>query len=1108
MPTAPGGQADDPALERTLAELAPDSPQGAAQLQDFLARFPDSRWRLAIETDLGLWYYREGYFTRAIDAWEDAWKTGRALAAPSPEARALADRAVGELIRMHARLGHEARLKQLLAEVDGRPLTGPATEAVAGARQGLWMMDNDPGVAYLCGPNALRRIALLDKPANSADVKLLEGYRSGPQGVSLAEVGALARKAHVALKPAYRLGDAAVPVPSVVHWKVSHYAAIVGQDGQRYHLQDPTFGTDLWITRDALDKESSGYFLVPGKLPAGWREVTAAEADAVHGMGYTQAGDPNATRPDDPKTKPPCENGGMCAYNAHDMNVSLNIVDTPVGYTPAVGPSVKVTLVYNQREARQPAVPTFGNFGTKWTSNWLGYVVDVPGRPGVNVMSYVRGGGAYDEAGYAASTGRFLPEASNYSVLRLVSASPIQYERSFRDGSREVYATSDGAAAYPRRVFLTQVIDPQGNAATLAYDASKRLTTITDAVGRVTKFAYANASFPLQVTKITDPFGRFATITYDAVGRLQSIKDVLGLTSSMTYDSGAFITKLTTPYGSSTFAYSESGPDRTLDFTDPLGFTEHLESKQSAPGMPYSDPRGMPAGMDNDNQYLYYRNSFFWDKHAYSIAAGDYTKAKVQHWYHDLANFNDSSAAMASTQNPLEGRIWWRTPNDSGLVSGTYNQPRQIGRVLDDGTSQVTNIVYNRVGNVAAVTDPAGRTTRYDYAPNGIDILAIRQRSPSGAWITTAQYTYNAQHRPLTFTAASGQVTQYGYNAAGQLTSEVDALGHATSYEYDALGQLTRAVNANGNTAASYTYDGFGRIATRTDSAGHAVGYAYDAMDRPTVVTYPDATTEQYTYTALDLTAYKDRLNRSTTYAYDADRNLTAVKDPLQRTTAYGYYRNGALQTMTDPKGNVTTFVRDLQSRLTSKVFADGTAETYAWETYGGRLHARTDAAGRTQTYAWRVDNLPAGIAYSGGPVPAHGVSYAYDRTFPRVTSMTDGTGTTTYRYGAVGAPGALQLASEDGPYANDVIAYGYDALGRVTQRSVAGSAETFGYDSLGRLASDQSDLGNLAFGYLGDTGQVLNQAIGSTVGTSFGYESNTGDRRLKSIANLGARGY
>jgi len=53
-----------------------------------------------------------------------------------------------------------------------------------------------------------------------------------------------------------------------------HYAAILRQEGGRYLLEDPTFGNTVWATKQALEAETSGYFLIPpGVLPQGWRSV-------------------------------------------------------------------------------------------------------------------------------------------------------------------------------------------------------------------------------------------------------------------------------------------------------------------------------------------------------------------------------------------------------------------------------------------------------------------------------------------------------------------------------------------------------------------------------------------------------------------------------------------------------------------------------------------------------------------------------------------------------------------------------------------------------------------------------------------------------------------
>jgi len=64
-------------------------------------------------------------------------------------------------------------------------------------------------------------------------------------------------------------------------------------------------------------------------------------------------------------------------------------------------------------------------------------------------------------------------------------------------------------------------------------------------------------------------------------------------------------------------------------------------------------------------------------------------------------------------------------------------------------------------------------------------------------------------------------------------------------------------------------------------------------------------------------------------------------------------------------------------------------------------------------------------------------VSVTYDAAYPRLATMTDGTGTTNYGYYPVtsGQLGAGELSTVDGPLANDTITYTYDQLGRILCR-------------------------------------------------------------------------
>ena len=70
-------------------------PSDLSSLTTFLAKHPHSGWSTALWTNVGLSYLHDGYFSRALDAWQNAWTEGRD--ASTPEARALTDRAVGEL---------------------------------------------------------------------------------------------------------------------------------------------------------------------------------------------------------------------------------------------------------------------------------------------------------------------------------------------------------------------------------------------------------------------------------------------------------------------------------------------------------------------------------------------------------------------------------------------------------------------------------------------------------------------------------------------------------------------------------------------------------------------------------------------------------------------------------------------------------------------------------------------------------------------------------------------------------------------------------------------------------------------------------------------------
>lgn len=818
-------------------------------LRRYLDEHPRSPWRASLLLNMALAREQAGYFSDTIALLEAAAQV------PSPPdnaaAQALSYRILGERLRLHTRFGHRAQLAALLPGQQKSPFMGAASEAITAAREGLWQMTRQPEEALRCGILALDTLLHAQVPGAPAS-PILASAKAGPTGTDLAQLQALAEEAGLHARAVHRTPEQPIPLPSVVHWKVGHYAAVLEERGGRYRIMDPALGRDLWMERAALDAESSGYFLVPGAVAGPWAQVTAAQAQQIFGAGYPPSSDPRATSCEDmTECGDACSQDpqGLAGYRVHSMLVSLNIKDTPLSYTPPKGPAVPITLTYSQREAYQPANPPFFNLGSKWNFSWLSYIQDDPQSPGSKVRLFLPHGGSRDYSGYNGADGTFTPEQRNGAQLVRVSEAPISYERRMPDGSKYVYATTDANSYYPRRIFLTEKIDAAGNAVTLRYDAQLRLLDLTDTLGQVTSFHYEDTGAPLRLTGVTDPFGRSASFDYDANGRLNAITDAIGMRSEFAYDAGTFINAMTTPYGTTNFAYGASGSTRWIEITDPLGETERVEFRHGAPGIPFSDSP-VPQGMNLFNRYINGRNTFYWDKEAMKRAAGDYTQARIRHWFHLASNTSLTAGVLESVKNPLQRRIWYNYPGQGwGGADGTLDKPSLIGRVLPDGRTQLYRKSYNRFGKVTREIDPQGRELVYKYAANDIDLVRIERKIAAGYEIL-AEYTYNDQHRPLTHTGPHGEVSTFTYNEAGQLTSRTNALDHTTSYEYDPNGYLLAVIDANGITQVHYTYDEYGRIRTQTNAANYTLTYDYDALNRRVRTTYPDGTYEETIWTS------------------------------------------------------------------------------------------------------------------------------------------------------------------------------------------------------------------------------------------------------------------
>ncbi len=1166
------GAAENQALAGSLSQYQKSGTADRTEaLENFLLAYPASSWRATLEANLGFLWRKAGYWTRALSILPRAWQDGQA--AEEPTRRLIIDRAVAELAELLARLGRVEELATLIDGVGDRSLAGSANAKFADAKLSLSLMRTEPQRSFRCGPMALGRIwASLhpDKPF----VQAIFDSKCTAQGTSLDELATLSGAIGLPMQPAQRAPGAEFLVPSVVHWKAGHFAALIKAYGQSYVVEDPTFGEEFVISRRALEEEASGYFLVPpGDLPEGWHPLEQPEAKTVWGKGAVVPSTPPPPPDQAPKLKG-CQSLGMAGWDVDPSRINLLVSDVPLQYAPPRGPAITFSAHYSFRDATSSAVANHANLGDRWNLQLISYLVDdvsfvtvgesvyLPGQeppqdppppppPPIHVSCYGPGGGVLsfllprDNSNWSPSA----PEPHSFATLVPAFVYPnTGYVLKLSDGTQRFYVRSGPTSNY---CVLTKIVDPQGNMVTFQYDSSFRLTGVTDALSQSSSLTYvsddpqATTAF-FKVARITDPFGRYCAFAYNSTtGLLSQITDSAGIVSQFGY-SGNFINQLTTPYGTTVFTETDSGNDRQLDITDPLGETERVLFKYSTDVIAdAADP--LPTGMNISSSYWGYRNTLYWDKKAFAEAPNDFLSAHLRHWLH-TADGLAMSDVLESEKAPYESRIFYNYPSQgSPILVGSSNTPSSIGRVLADGSSQISQASYDPVtGALLATVTPGdanipARATSFTRAANGLDVTAIDQALAGGFMAQDRLFsaTYNAQHRPLTITDAAGQTATCAYNSFGQIKTVTNAQQQTLTFVYDrdddnngeTDGYLLSVTGPVAGVSTSCQYDAFGRVSalgvSEFNGGTDVISLEYDAignvatstLDRVTKVTYPDHTFQQMIFTALDAEWTRDRAGRWSHIFHDKLRRVAGFQDPLGRLTQFVWCGCGGLEALVDPAGNQTTFMRDLQGRVTDKVYPDNKTVHYAYETRSGRLHSVTDAKGQTATYVYNIDNTVASVAYSGSNIPTAGVSFGYDPRYGRLTQMIDGSGTTTYAYNPVTKPptlGAGRLASIDGPLTNDTISYAYDELGRAVGRQIDGTANAAAvhYDTLARADSLTNPLGTFQVGFVGQTGRLASLAAPNGQTSTFSYwDSAPGSgtppdgnraRRLKTIEHLG----
>ena len=794
---------------------------------------------------------------------------------------------------------------------------------------------------------------------------------------------------------------------------------------------------------------------------------------------------------------------GMPEWSVSEPYCNLWVKDVPLGYQPAKGPEVALSLAYKQR-ADTLANPVAGlgkfknvwswpwkrisageeeslfwkwfpvenveytnivvgsslnefSFGVHWNCGWLSFCA----TNGDKAQILLPGGGVAD---FNAADGRDFISNTRLQiyggVFRIIAP----------DGSTNLYGMKATVDNYPR-FYLTEISDRTGQKLTLQYDdqgsnpSHARLRHVIDADGRTNTLRYnsevastfwggsPSAYSPNLVAFVVDAFRRTNWFDYNADGQLVKVRDVVGIESSFTYGASNWMSSLVTPYGTTTFdtsQNSETNDIRSLKVTD-AGGGSHLWVFRGDLSEIYGDRA----------------NSFYWGPRQYALLtntadlknldAGEYVRAARKIW--EPASAQAHSLLLKQWEfspdgvNPGQQTDHFYTRDGSGEVEQLL--PSKVERFLPDSTTwfqEMQRDYYGVVTNtVGSYTEPGGgvgpRANRFDYSLDGFNLTAVYDAEDN----QVLGVTY-ADRLPVVVTDVLNQSNRFTYNASGQLTSATRPSGLVTTNIYFASGEyagwLDRTVDYIGGVAQrtnSFTYTN-GLVFTQTDERGAVMTNTWDALGRLTSVRDGLGTVTNI-YDKLDLIRTVDRMGFTNGFVYDAMRRLRDTYDSLGRKTHYEYCTCGALESVTDADNKTTTLTYDAGGRNIGRYHADGYWVTNELNKLG-QIVTTTDSAGASVTHVYNNQGLLYQTLNAWG-----NVGLATFDIHDRVITQTDANNVTVTN--AYDVAGRLLVRDTPANGAQESFGYTFNVPGLTSHTNALTNTTWFGYDAYGRKTAE-----------------------------------------------------
>ena len=561
-------------------------------------------------------------------------------------------------------------------------------------------------------------------------------------------------------------------------------------------------------------------------------------------------------------------------------------------------------------------------------------------------------------------------------------------------------------------------------------DNGNRLSTVTDATGGTTSYAYNGYG---QTSGVTDAKGVRIGFLYDTRRRLigtylDANKDAIANASEpavrYAYDSEGYLQKIETDGTDYTFGYDHHGNVLTVKAgnytlaTNTYGpFDGALQTSTTGNGLKTTyeyDKLGRLAGVKENGAQLY---SLTYNGDGQAARLADNASGETTEYEYDgagrlirayRADANGAPLLQAENLYDSYGRAKSTTyllPGKTMTYESTYKTASSLLNTFALPGGETVSYMYDSFDRLSHSTLP---TSMVDYGyetdsttketSNRVSSYMFWARSPDSG-MNSYQYTLNYTYD------ANGNITEIKKNSTPQVT-----------YEYDSLGQLVREYNHETQLATVFVYDKSGNVTDRYTFTGFTAEVPISHL----MACYPYGCIDEASYT-YGSSGWGDLLTNynGTSITYDASGN------PLNWKDASNLYWKGGRLTLVSLEGtnaNEVSFSYNSAGIRTKKHFAGGAGMVpYYTDVYtvdGSRIlsEVRTDdqlyTVVRTLYYIYDASGSVIGMEYNGA-------KYWYDKNLQGdIVGIRNSTGTLVaqYVYDAWGK--ILQVTDKDG---NDV---------------------------------------------------------------------------------------